>query len=315
MPVSLPDVRAAATRIAPYVHHTPVMTCASLDAWLGARAFMKCEHLQRTGSFKLRGATNAVRVLGDEEAARGVAAHSSGNHAAALACAARARGIPAYVVVPDGAPAVKRAAVARYGARITTCENTLAAREAALAEVIAATGAVEIHPYDDDRVVAGAGTAALELCEAVPDLDAVVAPVGGGGLLSGTSVAVHGLHPGVRVIGAEPARADDAARSIATGVVQPPGPPATVADGLRTGLSDRTFAILREHVERIVTVTEDEIAEAMRTVWERTKQVIEPSAAVAFAAVRRAGLGGARVGIVVSGGNVDLGAAASLLAG
>ncbi|GIU86757.1 MAG: serine/threonine dehydratase [Acidimicrobiia bacterium] len=315
MPVSLPDIRAAATRIAPHVHHTPVMTCASLDAWLGARAFMKCEHLQRTGSFKYRGATNAVRALGDEEAARGVAAHSSGNHAAALACAARVRGIPAYVVVPDGAPAVKRAAVARYGARITTCENTLAAREAALAGVVAATGAVEIHPYDDDRVVAGAGTAALELCEAVPGLDAVVAPVGGGGLLSGTSVAVHGLHPEVRVIGAEPARADDAARSLAAGVLQPPGPPATVADGLRTGLSERTFAILREHVERIVTVTEDEIAEAMRTVWERTKQVIEPSAAVAFAAVRRAGLGGARVGIVVSGGNVDLGAAASLLAG
>lgn len=315
MTVSFPDVRAAATRIAPFVHHTPVMTCASLDAWIGAHVYMKCEHLQRVGAFKYRGATNAVRSLADGEARRGVAAHSSGNHAAALACAARVRGIPAYVVMPEGAPAVKKAAVAAYGATITFCEDTVAAREAALAEVVARTGAVEIHPYDDDRVIAGAGTAALELCEAVPDLDAVIAPVGGGGLLSGTSIAVHGLHSDVRVIGAEPARADDAARSLRSGERTPPLPPATIADGLLTGLSDRTFAILREHVEQIVTVEEDEIVEATRMVWERAKQVIEPSAAVAFAAARAARLDGARVGIVVSGGNVDLAALARILTG
>jgi threonine dehydratase len=304
--VSFDHVRAASVRIEPFVHRTPVLTCASLDEWLGVTAFCKAEHLQRAGAFKYRGATNAVQSLPDDTARRGVAAHSSGNHAAALALAARTRGIPAYVVMPDEARAVKRAAVEGYGASITSCANTPDGRAEGLREVVARTGAVEVHPYDDDRVIAGAGTAALELCAEVPELDVVVAPVGGGGLLSGTSIAVHGLQPRVRVVGAEPARADDAARSLRTGTRQPPCPPATMADGLLTGLSDRTFAILREHVDDIVTVDEDEIVVAMRIVWERTKQVIEPSAAVAVAAVRRAALSGARVGIILSGGNVDL---------
>jgi threonine dehydratase len=304
-------VRDAAARIAPFVHRTPVITSAALDAWLGCRAFCKGEHLQRAGAFKYRGATNAVQLLPGEQAARGVAAHSSGNHAAALARAAATRGIPAYVVMPHDAPAIKREAVAGYGARITWCDNTPEARAEALHEVLEETGATEIHPYDHPDVIAGAGTAALELLEDVTDLEAIVAPVGGGGLLSGTAIAAHGMRPGLVVAGAEPEHADDAARSLATGRLRPPQPPATIADGLLTGLSERTFAILRQHVTTIVTVEEDEIRAAMRFVWERTKQVVEPSAAVAVAGVRRAARGehrgcdlaGARVGIVLSGGN------------
>ena len=304
--VSFADVRAAATRIAPFVHRTPVMTSVTLDAWAGATLFLKCEHLQRIGAFKYRGATNAVQSLGDDEARSGVAAHSSGNHAAALARAAATRGIPAFVVMPDTVRAVKRAAVLAYGAEITTCDNTPEARAATLAEVVARTGATEIHPFDDDRVIAGAGTAALELMEEIPDLDVVVAPVGGGGLLSGTALATHGMRPATRVIAGEPLLADDASRSLATGELQPPLPPTTIADGLLTGLSERTFAIIREHVETIVTVTEAEIVDAMQTVWLYTKQLIEPSAAVAVAAVKQHTLSGARVGVIVSGGNVDL---------
>jgi threonine dehydratase len=299
--VTLDDVRAAAARIAPFVHRTPVMTSSSLDAWLGASAFLKCEHLQRVGAFKYRGATNAVQSLSEADARSGVAAHSSGNHAAALALAARTRGIPAYVVMPETAPDVKKDAVAGYGATITFCENTPEARAGTLADVVAKTGATEIHPFDDDRVIAGAGTAALELLEQVPDLEVVVTPVGGGGLLSGSSIAVDRR---ARVVGAEPVLADDAARSLASGIRQPPLPPRTMADGLLTGLSDRTFTIIRTHVELIVTVVESEIADAMRMVWERTKQVIEPSAAVAVAAVRKAEFDGHRVGIIVSGGNL-----------
>jgi threonine dehydratase len=305
------DVRAAAGRIEPFVHRTPVMTARTLDEWLDATVFLKCEHLQRVGAFKYRGATNAVQSLPPDAAARGVAAHSSGNHGAALALAARTRGIAAHIVVPTTASRAKQAAIAAYGARIVPCEPILAAREAGVAQVIAETGAVEIHPFDNDDVIAGAGTAALELLADVAGLDVVVAPVGGGGLLSGTALAAHGVagEPGgssVRVIGAEPAAADDAARSLRAGRILPPGPPATIADGLLTGLSPRTFAILRERVETIVTVSEAEIADAMRFVWERTKQLVEPSAAVAIAAVRTADLSGARVGIVLSGGNVDL---------
>ncbi len=299
------DVRAAAARIAPFVHRTPILTSASLDEWLGVRAFLKAEHLQRIGAFKYRGATNAVQSLTDTQAARGVAAHSSGNHAAALALAARTRGIPGHVVMPDTVPAVKRDAVIAYGATITPCANTPESRAETLADVVERTGAVEIHPFDNDQVIAGAGTAALELMEQVPGLDVVVAPVGGGGLLSGTSIAVHGVSPGTRVLGGEPQLADDAARSLATGTLQPPLPPTTIADGLLTGLSERTFTILREHVEQVVTVTEEDIVAAMLIVWERAKQVIEPSAAVAIAAIRDARLDGARVGIILSGGNVS----------
>ena len=300
------DVCAAAARIAPFVHRTPVFTSRSLDEWLGCHAFMKAEHLQRVGAFKYRGATNAVQSLSERDARDGVAAHSSGNHAAALARAASTRGIKCYVVMPHTVSAVKKSAVERYHAHIDLCDNTVEAREAALREVINRTGAIEVHPFDNDRIIAGAGTVALELCEDVDDLDVVVAPVGGGGLCSGTCLAVHGMQPTVRIVGGEPLCADDAAQSLATGVRQPARAPATIADGLLTSLSDRTFAILREHVERIVTVSEDEIVAAMRVVWERTKQLVEPSAAVAFAATRAAEFEGARVGIIASGGNVDL---------
>ena len=300
------DVQAAARRIAPFVHRTPVFTAHTLDEWLGTSAFLKCEHLQRVGAFKYRGATNAVQSLPAEQAARGVAAHSSGNHGAALALAARTRGIPAHIVVPSTAARGKRAAIDAYGATVVLCEPTLEARQATVARVIAETGAVEIHPFDNDHVIAGAGTAALELVDEIPGLDAVVAPVGGGGLLSGTALAAHGTDPATRVIGGEPVAADDAARSLAAGHIVAPHPPATIADGLLTGLSPRTFAVLAEHVETIVTVSEAEIVEAMHFVWSRTKQLIEPSAAVAVAAVRKADLAGARVGIILSGGNFDL---------
>ncbi len=300
------DVRAAATRIGPFVHRTRVLTSKALDEWLGTTTYLKGEHLQRIGAFKYRGATNAVQSLSERDARNGVAAHSSGNHAAALALAAATRGIPAYVVMPESVRAVKKAAVLAYGAAITYCENTPESRVETLAEVVARTGAVEVHPFDNDAVIAGAGTAGLELVSEVPGLDFVVAPVGGGGLLSGTGLAAHGLQPDVAVFGAEPDLADDAARSLATGVRQPPLPPTTIADGLLTGLSDRTFAIIRDHAREIVTVSEAEILAAMQIVWQFTKQVIEPSAAVAVAAVRRRQLHGARVGIIVSGGNVDL---------
>ncbi len=265
--VSRASVDEAARRIAAYVHRTPVLRSRSLDEWVGAEVFVKAEHLQRSGAFKYRGATNAVQSLTDHDARRGVAAHSSGNHAAALALAARVRGIPAFVVMPSNTSAAKRAAVERYGAAITWCDNSLDARRAALATVLEHTGAVEIHPFDDERVIAGAGTAGLELAEEVPDLDVVVTPIGGGGLCSGTSVAVAPT----RVIGGMPR--DRAA---------------TIADGLRTGCSPRTEAILdAHHVDRIVADETDVVA-AMRVVWERTKQLIEPSAAVAFAAARAA---------------------------
>lgn len=275
----------AATRIAPFVHRTPVLRSASLDRWIDAQVFVKAEHLQRTGAFKYRGATNAVQSLSETDAARGVAAHSSGNHAAALAHAAETRGIPAYVVMPKNASAAKLTAVQRYGAEITVCDNNLDARRAVLAEVIDRTGAVEIHPFEDERVIAGAGTAALELTNEIPDLDVVVTPIGGGGLCSGTCVAVAP----VRVVGGSP-------RDRAS----------TVADGLRTGLSACTEGILRAHDVQQIVVDEAAVVDAMRVVWERTKQLIEPSAAVAFAAARAAALDGARVGIICSGGNVDL---------
>jgi threonine dehydratase len=257
VPVTLDDVRAAAARIAPYVHRTPVVTSRSLDAWAGrgTRVFLKCENMQRAGAFKFRGATNAVRSLTDDEAALGVATHSSGNHGAALALAAQERAIPAYVVVPEHAPAPKLAAIEAYGASVFECAPTMTAREDMLTYVVDRTGAHVVHPYDDDRVIAGAATAALELCDDVPDLDVVIAPVGGGGLCSGTAIAAHGvLGPSVRVIGAEPAGADDAARSLAAGHLLPQDAPATIADGLRAPLSARTFAVLSGHLERIVTV-------------------------------------------------------------
>jgi threonine dehydratase len=294
------DVVAADRRLGGLVHRTPVLRCTTLDERSGATVFLKSEHLQKVGAFKARGAMNAVAQLPTD--VHRVACHSSGNHAQALAWAAAQRGLAATIVMPSNAPSVKRAAVEGYGAEIVTCDPTLEARETTLSQVIESTGAVEIHPYDHPHVIAGAGTAALELLEDVPDLDVIIAPVGGGGLLSGTALAAAGA----TVWGAEPLGADDAARSLAAGRLIPQTDPQTIADGLLTSLSDRTFGIISERVERIVTVTEAEIISAMRLLWERAKQVVEPSGAVAVAAVLQGELRGRRVGVILSGGNVDL---------
>ena len=308
MPPTLNDIREAAKRIHPYVHRTPVLTNESLDQKVGAQVYLKCENLQKVGAFKFRGACNAVFSLRDEDAARGVCTHSSGNHAQALALAAKLRGIPAYIAMPNSAPAVKKAAVAGYGGQITFCEATLESRETALAKVVAETGATVVYPYNDERVIAGQGTAALELLEDVPDLDVIVAPIGGGGLLSGTSIAARELNAGIRVIGAEPEMADDAYRSKQAGKIIPSVNPKTIADGLLTSLGTLTFPIIQERVEQIVTVSETGIIESMKFVWERAKIVIEPSAAVAVAVLweRKIDLGGLKIGVILSGGNVDL---------
>jgi threonine dehydratase len=304
----LEAIRRACARIASYTHRTPVVTSATVDAAAGATVFFKCENLQKVGAFKFRGAVNAVFSLGDEEAARGVATHSSGNHAQALALAARLRGIPAWVVMPRTSAAPKQAAVAGYGAEIVECEPNLAARESTLSAVLERSGAVSIHPYDDYRIIAGQATAAVELLEDAPGLDAVLVPVGGGGLLAGTALAVHHLSPGTVVFAAEPVGADDACRSLAAGRIIPSESPRTIADGLLTSLGRRNFPIIQRHVERIVTVSEAGIVRAMRLIWERMKLVVEPSSAVPLAALLEGGvdLGGRRVGIILSGGNVDL---------
>jgi threonine dehydratase len=302
---TIADIRAAAERIGPHAHRTPVMTSQTLDAMAGASLFFKCENLQRVGAFKFRGASNAVMSLSAEEAARGVATHSSGNHAAALALAARIRGVPSYIVMPRGAPPVKKAAVLGYGARVTECEPTLASRESTLRAVVAETGAAFVHPYNDARVIAGQGTAALELMEDVPGLDVVVTPVGGGGLLSGTAIAVTSLSS-ARVVGVEPEAADDARRSLEAGRIIPSDNPKTIADGLRTSLGDLTFAAARERVSAIEAVSEAAIGDAMRLVWERMKIIIEPSSAVPVAALLARKIQGAKIGVILSGGNVDL---------
>ena len=306
----LAAVRDAATRIAGIVHRTPVMTSETLDRLAGRHLFFKCENLQKVGAFKYRGATNAVRRLSDAEAARGVVTHSSGNHAQALALAARVRGVPAYIVMPRTAPAVKRAAVEGYGGIVTACEPNLAAREEAAAALVARTGATLIPPFDHPDVIAGQGTAALELLEDVPDLDAVVACVGGGGLIAGCTVAARGLKPGIRVFGAEPLGADDAARSKEKGEWVPQTTPDTIADGLLTSTGQLTWPVIRDLVERVYTVTDDEIRAAMRLVWGRMKLIVEPSGAVGAAVVLgdafRALPGLRRVGVIFSGGNVNL---------
>ena len=309
---TLDDIREAHRRIAPHIHNTPLLRCEALDAMAGARLFFKCENLQKTGSFKARGATNAVLQLSDAEAARGVVTVSSGNHAAAIARAARARGIPAFIVMPSNAPATKCRAVEGYGGKITFCEPNMQAREAVAKKLLEETGGALIHPYDNPRVIAGQGTAALEILERVPDLDFLLVPVSGGGLLSGSAIAAKLLRPAVQVIGCEPAGADDAFRSLASGRIEPVGNPDTIADGLRAQLCPLTFAILRQRVDRIVTVTEAQIISAMRDVWERMKLIIEPSAAVAAAPALQRVLGpaaaGKKIAILLSGGNVDLNA-------
>jgi threonine dehydratase len=306
--LTLAAIRAAHERIRDKIHRTPVLTSSALDQQSGGKLFFKCENMQKGGAFKARGATNAVFSLSDAEAARGVATHSSGNHAAALSRAAKLRGIPAFIVMPDNAPQVKRTAVERLGAKIVFCEPTIPAREAAAAKIIADTGATLIHPYDDLRVMAGQGTATLELLEQAPDLDIIVSPIGGGGLISGTAVAARSLEPGIRVIGAEPAGADDASRSFQAGKRIPLTQANTIADGLRGSLSDRTFAEIRSHVSDVVTVSEEAIVAAMRAVWEVLKIVVEPSGAVSYAAIvaNRIDARGKRVGIILTGGNLDL---------
>lgn len=305
---TIDDIRAAAERIAPYVHRTPVATCASIDAIAGASLFFKCENLQKVGAFKARGATNAVFSLDDQHAGRGVCTHSSGNHAAALARAAGLRGVPAYIVIPSSAPQVKKDAVAGYGAVITECEPTLEARETTLAAVQAETGATFIHPFDDPRVIAGQGTAALELLEQVEDLDMVMAPVGGGGLACGTTIAVSSLRPEIELWGAEPAGADDAFRSLRDGTIYPSVEPRTIADGLLTSLSERTFRILSGGLAGILTVDEEDIVIAMRLLWERAKLLVEPSGSVPLAAVlaHPERFEGHRVGLFLTGGNTNL---------
>ncbi len=305
---ALDDILQAAARIKPYAHRTPVLTNASLNERLGAQIYLKCENFQKVGAFKFRGACNAVYSLSDEEAARGVSTHSSGNHAQALALAAKMRGIPAYIVMPNNAPVVKKNAVAGYGGQITFCEPTLAARESTLAEVNQKTGATLIHPYNNEKVIAGQGTAALELLQDIPDLDVIIAPVGGGGLLSGTSIAATETKKNIRVIAAEPQMADDAFRSMQAGKIIPSENPKTIADGLLTSLGDLTFPIIQQRVEQIVTVSETAIIESMQYVWERAKIIIEPSSAVAIGALweNKIDLRGLRVGIIISGGNVDL---------
>ncbi len=308
MSPALSDLRAAAARIADTVHRTPVLTSNSLDELAGATLFFKCENFQKGGAYKFRGALNAVRQLTDEQAARGVVTHSSGNHATCLSLAARLHRIPAYIVVPRNAPLIKQRAITAYGGRLTLCEPTLAARQAEADRIQRETGAAFIHPYDDARVVAGQATVALEMFEQVPTLDALVAPVSGGGLLSGLCIAARAVAPDTRVWGAEPALADDAFRSLREGRLLPNTNTATIADGLRASLSERTFNIIRSHARGIVTVTEEQIITAMRLVWERLKIIVEPSAAVPFAAVLSAPekFHGKRVGVVLTGGNVDL---------
>jgi threonine dehydratase len=306
--LTLEVIRAAHRLISPRTHRTPVITCASVDQIAGANLFFKCENLQKTGSFKIRGATNAVFSLTDEQAKFGVAAPSSGNHAAALSQAARWRGIPAYIVMPRNSSLAKKSAVEAYGGQITECEPNMASREAVAAEVLQRTGAHLVHPYNDERVIAGQGTAALELLEEIPDLDAVISPVSGGGLLSGTAIATKSLRPAIRVIGGEPRNADDVYRSLASGKIEPAAATETMADGLRATLCPLTFSILRERVDEVSLVTEEEIVQAMLLLWERAKLVVEPSGAVAAAPAlfRKIGMTGKKIGIILSGGNLDV---------
>jgi threonine dehydratase len=305
---SLADVQAAAARIEAYIHHTPIMRCSAIDEIVGASVHFKCENLQKVGAFKFRGACNTVLSLSDKEIENGIATHSSGNHGAAVALAARLRGTTAVVVMPSNTSAVKQAAVAHYGARIVHCEPNDESRRRTLEAIIAEEGRTLVHPFDDVRVIAGQGTAALEFLEQVPDLDIIMTPVGGGGLLSGTATVVAALSPKTRVIGAEPAGADDTYRSFRAGHIIPLGVPDTIADGLRTSVGELTFPIIARHVSDIVRVSEEAIVEAMRLTWQRTKLIVEASAAVPLAALLEGTVDvrDARVGIIISGGNVDL---------
>ena len=302
------DVRAAQQRIAAHVHNTPVMTSGYLNNRIGGEIFFKCENLQKVGAFKARGACNAVFGLDDASAAKGVATHSSGNHAAALSYAAARRGIDATVVMPSNAPAAKKAAVRGYGGRIVECEPTQAARESTLADIIADSGADLVHPYDDARVIAGQATCVIELLQQSGDLDIVIAPIGGGGLISGTCLSLSELAPQTRIIAAEPANADDAHRSLAAGEIVLRDNQQSVADGLKTNLKPRTWHFVSNYVEEILLASESEILDAMYLTWERMKIIIEPSSAVPLAVMLKhpERFRGKRVGVIITGGNVDL---------
>jgi len=303
------DIEQAHLRIRPFIHHTPVLSSQSINQIVGAELFFKCENLQKVGAFKFRGACNSVFSLTSEEARNGVCTHSSGNHAAALALAARMRGIPAYIVMPENAPEIKKMAVAGYGAQITFCSPTLEARESTLKKVAEETGATEIHPYNNFNVICGQGTAAKELIDEIGILEIVMAPVGGGGLLSGTAISAKALLREALVIGAEPAGADDAFRSFYSKTLHPSVAPKTIADGLLTSLGSLTFPIILDKVDQIVTISEENIVAAMRMIWERMKIIIEPSSAVPLAAIleNKVDVKGKKVGIILSGGNVDMG--------
>jgi threonine dehydratase len=301
------SIEQAHERIKQYIHRTPVYTNKTIDDMAGCNLYFKCENLQKVGAFKARGAMNAILSLSKDELSKGVATHSSGNHAQALARAAKVLGVPSYIVMPRTAPAIKKAGVEGYGGEISECEPTLAAREETLAKVVERTGAKEIHPFDNYRVIEGQATAAKELYEEVNELDFVIAPVGGGGLLSGTALSTKFFSPNTIVLAAEPEGADDAARSMQSGKIEP-SQANTVADGLLTNLCNKTFTIIRENVKEVLTVSDEEIIAAMRLIWERMKLIVEPSGAVPLAAIlkNKEKFKGKSVGVIFSGGNVDL---------
>jgi threonine dehydratase len=314
------QIEEAHERIAPHIHRTPVLTSQTANKLSGAQLFFKCENLQKTGSFKIRGAANAILSLSAEDARRGIVTQSSGNHAAAVACAASWRGVKAWIVMPKNAPRVKCEAVEGYGGQIAFCEPTVTARKEMAAKLQAETGAVLIHPYDDDRIIAGQATASKELLEEIPDLDAILAPVSGGGLLSGTCLSARHLKPSISLFGCEPAKADDAYLSLQTGTLQSIDSSDTIADGLRASLAPRTFAILRQELSSVLLVSEEEIISTMRFLWERMKIIVEPSSSIALAPLLKQGgraslnlsprldSGPPKIGIILSGGNVDLAA-------
>jgi threonine dehydratase len=303
----LSDIQSAHTRIKPYIHNTPVFSSMQLNSIFGCEMFFKCENFQKVGAFKFRGAANAILSLTDKERNKGVVTHSSGNHAAALALAARMNGVRANIVMPSNAPIVKKEAVAGYGAEITFCEPTLKSREENTRKIIEKTGAILIHPYDNFNVICGQGTAALELVTEINSLEMVIAPVGGGGLISGTSTCVKGIDKAIQVIGAEPLNANDAYKSFTSGILTPSVNPITIADGLLTSLSELTFSIIMKNVDKIITVKEETIIECMLLIWQRMKIIIEPSSATVLAVIKEnPGLfSGKKIGLIISGGNVD----------
>ncbi|MEM9887369.1 MAG: threonine/serine dehydratase [Bacteroidota bacterium] len=305
---SIADVQKVHEAIAPYIHRTPILTCQSINEIAGADLYFKCENFQKIGAFKMRGAASAALSLSETEIGRGLATHSSGNHAQAVALTAKNLGTKAYIVMPDNSPEVKKKAVAGYGASITFCAPTQAAREATLAEIVAETGATFIHPYDDYGVIAGQATCAKEVFEDCPILDVIIAPVGGGGLMSGTALSAKYFSPMTKVYGAEPEMVNDAYRSLQSGQLEKNSSTDTIADGLKTNLSDKTFGIIQKHLEEIILVNEIEIADAMRLIWERMKIIIEPSCAVPLAAILKhpAPFSQRKVGLILTGGNVDL---------